>query len=69
MGGRHDIYELLEELAGRGVAVLMISSDLPEVLGMADRVVVMHEGRVTGVLAAAAATQEEILRLAMGRAA
>jgi ribose transport system ATP-binding protein len=69
VGGRHDIYELLEELAGSGVAVLMISSDLPEVLGMADRIVVMHEGRMTGVLPGASATQEEILRLAMGRAA
>jgi ABC-type sugar transport system ATPase subunit len=66
VSGRYEIYELLEGLARRGVAVLMISSDLPEVLGMADRIVVMHEGRVTGELAAAGATQERLLHLAMG---
>ena len=43
----------MSELAGRGLAVLMISSELPEVLGMADRVLVMHEGRLTGELSAA----------------
>jgi len=66
VGGRYEIYELLEQLARRGVAVLMISSDLPEVLGMADRIVVMHEGSVTGELPASDATQERLLELAMG---
>jgi ABC-type sugar transport system ATPase subunit len=69
VGGRYEIYELLEDLAERGIAILMISSDLPEVLGMADRIFVMHEGRVTGEVAAAKATQEQVLRLAMGQAA
>jgi ribose transport system ATP-binding protein len=67
VGGRYEIYELLEQLARRGVAVLMISSDMQEVLGMADRIVVMHEGSVTGELPAAAATQEQLLELAMGQ--
>ncbi len=67
MGGRYEIYELIENLTRRGVAVLMISSDMPEVLGMADRIVVMHEGRVSGELPAAAATQEQLLELAMGQ--
>lgn len=67
VGGRYEIYELLEQLARRGVAVLMISSDMQEVLGMADRIVVMHEGNVTGELAASAATQERLLELAMGQ--
>ena len=66
VGGRYEIYELLERLARRGVAVLMISSDLPEVLGLADRIVVMHEGSVTGESAASDATQERLLELAMG---
>jgi ABC-type sugar transport system ATPase subunit len=69
VGGRYEIYELLERLARRGVAVLMISSDMQEVLGMADRIVVMHEGRVSGELPAAGATQERLLELAMGRTA
>ena len=66
VGGRYEIYELLEGLAERGVAILMISSDMPEVLGMADRIYVMHEGRITGELPAGDATQEQILHLAMG---
>ena len=68
VGGRYEIYELLERLARRGVAVLMISSDMQEVLGMADRIVVMHEGRVTGEVAASGATQERLLEMAMGHA-
>jgi ribose transport system ATP-binding protein len=65
VGGRYEIYELLERLARRGVAILMISSDMQEVLGMADRIVVLHDGRVTGDLPAADATQERLLQLAM----
>ena len=57
------------ELAGRGVAVLMISSELPEVLGMADRVLVMHEGRLTGELSRAEADEERVMRAATGQIA
>ena len=52
VGTKSEVHRLMSELAGQGVAVLMISSELPEVLGMADRVLVMHEGRLTGELRA-----------------
>ncbi len=54
------------ELAGRGLAILLISSELPEILGMSDRIVVMHGGAVTGTLERAGATQETIMELALG---
>ena len=50
VGTKAEVHRLMSELAGQGLAVLMISSELPEVLGMADRVLVMHEGRLTGEL-------------------
>jgi ABC-type sugar transport system ATPase subunit len=57
----------MNQLAAAGKAILMISSELPEVLGMSDRVVVMHEGRVTGEINDVAhATQEDIMELAAG---
>jgi ABC-type sugar transport system ATPase subunit len=67
VGAKYEIYQLVNELAARGKAVLFISSELPEVLGMCDRVLVMHAGRITGEIAdVARATQEDLLRLAMG---
>ncbi len=67
VGAKHDIYELINQLAAQGKAILMISSELPEVLGMADRILVMHEGRITGEISDLAhATQEQILKLAVG---
>jgi ABC-type sugar transport system ATPase subunit len=67
VGAKHEIYLLINELAARGKAVVMISSDLPEVLGMSDRILVMHRGRVAGEIPeAAAATQEQVLGLAVG---
>ena len=66
VGAKYEIYLLLNELAAAGKAIVMISSELPEVLGMADRILVMHEGRVTGELAdARRATQEQIMQLAV----
>jgi ABC-type sugar transport system ATPase subunit len=57
----------MNELAAQGKAILMISSELPEILGMADRILVMHEGRLTGEITDLGhATQEQILKLAMG---
>ena len=53
-------------LAEQGVAILLISSDLPEVLALADNVLIMHEGRMTGYLHREDANEEEILRLALG---
>jgi rhamnose transport system ATP-binding protein len=67
VGTKAEVHRLLSELAGRGVAVLMISSELPEVLGMADRVLVMHEGRLTGELSRAQADEERVMRAATGQ--
>ena len=65
VGAKHEIYLLMNELVAAGKSILMISSELPEVLGMADRILVMHEGRITGeITEVAQATQEQILRLA-----
>ena len=64
VGSKAEIHKLISELAGRGVAVLMISSELPEVLGMSDRVLVMHEGRMTGIVDRKDATQVKIMELA-----
>jgi ribose transport system ATP-binding protein len=67
VGAKVEIYRLINDLAAAGKAILLISSELPEVLGMSDRILVMHEGRLTGEIAdASRATQEEILRLAVG---
>ncbi|OLP59206.1 D-xylose ABC transporter ATP-binding protein [Xaviernesmea oryzae] len=64
VGAKAEIHRLVTELARTGVAVLMISSEMPEVLGMSDRVMVMHEGRVTGILDRAEATQIKVMELA-----
>jgi ribose transport system ATP-binding protein len=66
VGAKAEIYALLDELAGKSVAVWMITSDMEELLGMSDRVVVMHEGRVAGALSGAALTEEAVMRLATG---
>jgi ABC-type sugar transport system ATPase subunit len=67
VGAKVEIYRLINELAAAGKAILLISSELPEVLGMSDRILVMHEGRLTGEITDVAhATQEQILRLAVG---
>jgi ribose transport system ATP-binding protein len=60
-----EIYRLINDLAAQGTAILMISSDLPEVLGMSDRVVVMHDGRVTGEFNRAEATNERVMQAAI----
>ena len=64
VGAKAEIHRLVSELAGQGVAVLMISSELPEVLGMSDRVLVMHEGRMTGIVDRKDANQVRIMELA-----
>ena len=66
VGAKYEIYLLMNELVAAGKAIVMISSDLPEVLGMADRILVMHRGRVTGEIEdARCATQEQIMQLAV----
>jgi D-xylose transport system ATP-binding protein len=66
VGAKYEIYKLMNELAEQGVSIIMISSELEEVLGMSDRVMVMHEGRSNGTLDIADATQEKIMALATG---
>jgi ABC-type sugar transport system ATPase subunit len=66
VGAKAEIYELIGELVEGGVAVVLISSEMPELLGLSDRVVVMHEGSMQGVLSRAEATQEKIMELALG---
>jgi inositol transport system ATP-binding protein len=68
VGAKSEIHRLMSMLAQQGKAIIMVSSEMPEVLGMSDRVVVMHEGRVSGVVARADATQERIMQLATGPA-
>jgi rhamnose transport system ATP-binding protein len=68
VGTKAEVHRLLSELAGQGVAVLMISSELPEVLGMADRVLVMREGRLVTEIARADATEESVMAAATGQA-
>ncbi len=69
VGAKAAIYEIMGELAQQGYAIIMISSEMPEILGMADRIIVMCEGRVTGELMRGEATQEKILELAMSKQA
>ena len=69
VGAKVEIYELMNGLTARGAAILMISSELPEILGMSDRILVMRLGRIVAEFEAAAATQERVLRAALGHAA
>jgi len=66
VGAKSEIYNLMNQLAQQGLALLMISSDLEEILGMSDRVLVMHEGRLAGEIPRPALTEEAIMRLATG---
>lgn len=67
IGAKSEIYRLMRGLADNGVAVLMISSDMEEVIGVSDRVAVMHEGHISGILDRAQCSEENILRLAVGK--
>ena len=66
VGAKAEIYDTDPTLAGEGAAVLMASSELEELTGLADRIVVMHRGRIAGELARAEATEENIMHLATG---
>ncbi len=66
VGTKAEVHRLMSELAGQGLAVLMISSELPEVLGMADRVLVMHEGRLAAEISREEADEERVIRAATG---
>jgi rhamnose transport system ATP-binding protein len=66
VGAKAEIHRLMAELAGRGLAILMISSELPEILGMSDRIAVMHAGTIMDVMDRSQATQEKVLLRALG---
>ncbi len=66
IGAKKEIYSVINDLAARGVAVIMVSSELPEVLGMSDRIMVVHEGKVTGIVDAEGMDQAKVMTLATG---
>jgi ribose transport system ATP-binding protein len=66
VGAKEEIYKLMDQLAGRGVAILFVSSELEEIISMSDRALVMHEGRISGELSRAALSEESVMRLATG---
>ena len=66
IGAKKEIYSIINELAEKGVAIIMVSSELPEVLGMSDRIMVVQEGHVRGILHKEDADQENIMILATG---
>jgi rhamnose transport system ATP-binding protein len=68
VGAKAEVHAIIRQLASDGVAILVISSDLPEVLALADRVLVMREGRQAGILPIEEATQERVIALAAGQA-
>ncbi len=68
VGAKHEFYQLMEDLAMQGIAILFASSEMEEILGMADRVLVMHEGQMAGELPAEVLSEESIMRLATGSA-
>ena len=69
VGAKFEIHEIVRRQAASGLAVLVVSSDLPEVLALADRIVVMREGRVQGEIDGTDATEEAVMRLATSEAA
>jgi len=66
VGAKAEIYELMRGLASKGVAVIVISSDMEEILGLSDRLAVMHEGHITGILERNECTEKNVMRLAVG---
>ena len=68
IGAKKEIYSIINAMAAKGVAIIMVSSELPEVLGMSDRVMVVREGSVRGIICKEEANQENIMTLATGGA-
>jgi ABC-type sugar transport system ATPase subunit len=66
IGAKHEIYELMNQWTSQGIAIILISSEMPELMAMSDRILVMHRGQITAEFTSAEATQENILRAAMG---
>ncbi|MBU6410910.1 MAG: ATP-binding cassette domain-containing protein, partial [Verrucomicrobia bacterium] len=67
VGAKAEIYRIMRALAAQGAAILMISSDMEEILNVSDRVVVMHEGQITGLLERADCNEQNVMQLAVGR--
>ena len=67
VGAKSEIDEILSNLSKRGVSIIVVSSELPELLAIADRIIIMHEGRISGEVDAAVATQEKIMAYATGQ--
>ena len=66
VGAKHDIYRLMNQWTEQGMAILLITSELPELLAMSDRIMVMHRGKITAEFNKAEATQEKIIHAALG---
>ena len=64
MGAKSEIYEIMDQLVSNGVSIILISSELPEVIGMSDRIAVMHDGVITGIIERNEFSQEKIMHLA-----
>ena len=69
VGAKQEIYALMDELAKKGVAILFVSSEMEEILGMSDRTLVMHEGQITGELMRDELSEEAVMQLATGNVA
>lgn len=69
VGAKKEIYQLINQFKQQGLSIILVSSDMPEVLGMSDRILVMHEGRISAEFGRSEATQEKLLTAAMGKAA
>jgi rhamnose transport system ATP-binding protein len=67
IGAKVEVHRIISELAASGLAIILISSDLPEVLAMSDRILVMHEGRITAEIPGASATEEGVMFAATGQ--
>ena len=67
VGAKKEIYEIINKFKNEGMSIIVVSSDIPEILGISDRIMVMHEGRVSGFLDREEATQEGIMTLAVGK--
>jgi ABC-type sugar transport system ATPase subunit len=66
VGAKHEIYELMNKWTSQGIAIILITSEMPELLAMSDRIIVMHRGSITAEFDSGRATQEKILHAAMG---
>ena len=68
VGAKNEIYQLMLQMIEKGVSIIMISSELPEILSLSNRILVIHEGKINGELTREEATEEKVLHYAMGGA-